>query len=151
MLRDNPSFPPHLQGLLLRHAARLALARGDSRTAVELATSSLACYDTGHRPDSETLPGILALAEAQNADRQYDAALMTAGRAFAVAVARLGGMTHSYNIGRAHLELGAAHAGLHDTESARAELEQALAHFRATVGLDAPPARRAQAELRRLD
>jgi serine/threonine-protein kinase len=150
LLRSNPSFPPHLAGLLERNGARIALARGETARAVELAELSLSRYEAAHRPDNETLPGVLALAEAENADGRYDAALKAADRALAMATARLGGMTYAYNVGRAHLERGTARVGRGETQAARDELEQALTHFRPTVGLDAAAARRAQAELRRL-
>ena len=150
LLKSNPSFPAHLEGLVERNGARIALARGDTARAVELAERSLRRYDADHRPDNETLPGILALAEAENADGRYDAALEAADRAFAMATSRLGGMTFAYNVGRAHLERGTARAGRGEPEAARDEMEQALTHFRETVGLEAGPARRALAELSRL-
>jgi serine/threonine-protein kinase len=150
LLKSNPSFPPHLEGLLERNGARIALARGETARAVELAERSLRRYDEAHRPDNETLPGVLALAEAENADGRYDAALEAADRALAMATARLGGMAYSYNIGRAHLERGTARAGRGEKEAAREELAQALTQFRSTVGLDAAAARRSEAELRRL-
>jgi len=150
LLRSDPSFPPHMQGLLERHFAKIALARGDTQRAVQLAERSLARYETARRPDNETLPGVLALAEAQNADGRYDDALKTSSRALAMATARLGGMEHSYNLGRAHLEQGAARAGRKEADAARRELQEALAQFRPTVGLDAPTARRAVNELSQL-
>jgi len=150
LLRSNPSFPPHLEGLVERNGARIALARRETARAVELAGRSLGRYEAAHRPENETLPGILALAEAENADGRYDDALKTADRAFAVATSRLGGMAYSYNVGRAHLERGSARAGRGEKDVARNELEQALTHFRSTVGLDAASARRAQGELGRL-
>jgi len=150
LLVSNPSFPAHLAGLLERNGARIALARGETARAVEFAERSLRRYDEAHRPDNETLPGVLALAEAENADRRYDAALAVADRALAMATARLGGMAYSYNVGRAHLERGTARAGRREKEAARREFEEALTQFRSTVGLEAGAARRAQAELARL-
>jgi len=150
LLGANPTFPAHFPGLLERHLARLALARGDAAEAVELAARGLARYEAAKRPPGEMLPILLVVAEAQNAHGEHEGALATAGRALAMARDRLGDLEHSYNVGQAHLELGVAHAGLSHSAAAREELRQAVDHLRASVGPEAPTTRRAIVELSRL-
>ena len=93
---------------------------------------------------------LLILAEAENAHGEFDAARATADRALKAANQRLGEMKESCNAGQAHLELGVALAGKGDVQAGRQEIEQALAHLRASVGPEAPSTRRALAQLQRL-
>jgi hypothetical protein len=53
-------------------------------------------------------------------------------------------------VGRAHLELGVAMAGLNDVSGARSILGRAVEQLRGSVGDDAPATRRAMAQLERL-
>jgi hypothetical protein len=96
------------------------------------------------------LVGWLALAEAQNANRDFPAARAAAERALALAVQRLDEMKQSCHTGQAHLELGTALAGLGDKAAAHAELTKALDDLRASLGPEAPYTRRALAEGERL-
>jgi tetratricopeptide (TPR) repeat protein len=128
----------------------MALARGDAARAVELARRALARLDAASRPANETMPAMLALAEAQNARGEFEAARATAERALKTANERLGEMKRSYNAGQAHLELGVALAGQGNLQAGRDELQQALRHLRPSVGPEAPSTRRALAQLQRL-
>jgi hypothetical protein len=124
-----------------------ALARGDSAGAVPLAARALAVLDAAKRPANETMPALLALAEAQNTGGAYGPARATAERAVRTATERLGEMKHSYNAGQAHLELGVALAGQGDIAGGRVELQRALEHLQPSVGPDAPSTRRALGQL----
>jgi hypothetical protein len=89
------------------------------------------------------LSASLALAEAQNTDARSGDARATYERCLKLARGMLADLKHSYNVGRSHLELGVALAGLGDLPAGRDHLNQALEHLRACVGPDAPSTRRA--------
>jgi serine/threonine-protein kinase len=138
---------PQTRALLDRHLARQALAEGDTRKAVELAqhaTDEVAAYGP-----PVVLSASLGLAEAQNTDGRHGDARATAERCLQIAQGMLGDLKHSYNVGRSHLELGVALAGLGDLPAGRNHLNQALEHLRACVGPDAPSTRRALQQLER--
>jgi serine/threonine-protein kinase len=139
---------PQTRALLDRHLARQALAEGDTKKAVELAQRAADEVATYGPP--VILSASLALAEAQNADARSGDARATAERCLRIAQGMLGDLEHSYNVGRSHLELGVALAGLGDLPAGRDHLNQALEHLRACVGPDAPSTRRALQQLGRL-
>jgi tetratricopeptide (TPR) repeat protein len=126
-------------------AALLALARSDAPRAIALAERALARQAQQVMPYN-ALVGSLALAEVQNANRDFPAARAAAQRALDLAVLRLDEMKQSCHTGQAHLELGTALAGLGNTAAARAELTMALDDLRASLGPDAPYTRRALAQ-----
>jgi tetratricopeptide (TPR) repeat protein len=130
-------------------AALLALARGDAPGAIALAERALARQAEQVMPYN-ALVGWLALAEAQNANRDYPAARAAAQRALELAVRRLDEMKQSCHTGQARLELGTALAGLGNPEAARDELTKALDDLGASLGPDAPYTRRALAQRERL-
>jgi tetratricopeptide (TPR) repeat protein len=150
ILKADAASPSHLYATLERYQARLVLAQGAATQAVELAQRALGRLDGAKRPANETMPVLLALAEAQNARGQFEAARATAQRALKMATERLGEMRHSYNAGQAHLELGVALAGLGNLQGGRDEMRQALDHLRSSVGPEAPSTRRAMAQHQRL-
>jgi tetratricopeptide (TPR) repeat protein len=150
ILKADATSPRHLWATLERYLARLALARGDAPGAAELAGRALARLDAERRPANETMPTLLLLAEAQNTQGAFAAALATAERALKTATERLGEMKHSYNAGQAHLERGVALAGQGDISGGTAELRQALDHLQPSVGPEAPSTLRAVAQLQRL-
>jgi tetratricopeptide (TPR) repeat protein len=132
-------------------AALLALARGDASRAVGLAERALSHqFPQQVVSNYYSLMGNLALAEAQNANRDFPAARAAAERALELAVQRLDEMKQSCHTGQAHLELATALAGLGDTTAAREELAKALDDLRASLGPDAPYTRRALAQRERL-
>ena len=147
ILKSDATTPPHAFSVLDRNRSRAALARGDSAGAVQLAARALAVIDAAKRPANETMPALLALAEAQNTGGAYGPARATAERAVRTATERLGEMKHSYNAGQAHLELGVALAGQGDIAGGRVELQRALEHLQPSVGPDAPSTRRALGQL----
>ena len=151
IVKADPAAPPQLYATLERCRARVAVARGQAVEGAELAARAVARLDAAHRPASELIPALLALAEAQNGDGRHDAALTSAGRALKLARERLGEMTHSTFVGQSHLERGVAFAGQGNLDAGRDDLRQALEHLRASVGTDAPSTRRAAAQLARLD
>jgi eukaryotic-like serine/threonine-protein kinase len=143
VLAGDTSAPPQLAATLERYQARVALARGDAVAAVDVAGRAVARLDAAKRPPGEMVLAVLVLAEAENADRKFDAALATAERGLKIANERLGEMTHSYNAGQAHLELGSALVGLGRRGDGDAELRQSVEHLCVSVGPDAPSTRRA--------
>jgi eukaryotic-like serine/threonine-protein kinase len=130
-------------------AALLALARGDVPRAIALADRALS-RQAQQVMQYNALVGWLALAEAQNANRDFPSARAAAQRALDVAVLRLDEMKQSCHTGQAHLELGTALAGLGNTEAAREELTKAVDDLGASLGPDAPYTRRALAQRERL-
>jgi hypothetical protein len=133
--------------LLDRSLARQALAEGDTKQAVELAQHAVDEVTTAGPP--VVLSASLGLAEAQNMDARHGDARATAESCLQIAQGMLGDLKHSYNMGRSHLELGVALAGLGDLPAGRDHLNQALEHLRACVGPDAPSTRRALQQLER--
>ncbi len=130
-------------------ASLLALARGDAPKAIALAERALSRQ--AQQPMLyNALLGRLALAEAQNANRDFPAARAAAQRALELAVRRLDEMKQSCHTGQAHLELGTALAGLGDTKAAREELTKAIDDLRVSLGPDAPYTRRALAQRERM-
>jgi tetratricopeptide (TPR) repeat protein len=136
-------------GRLDVEAAQLALARGDAPNAIALAERALSRQAQQAMPHN-ALVSWLALAEAQNASRDFEAARAAAQRALELAAARLDETKQSCHTGQAHLELGTALAGLGGTKAAREELTKAVDDLRASLGPDAPDTRRALAEQERL-
>jgi tetratricopeptide (TPR) repeat protein len=142
------SIPSAAAGLDVE-AALLALARGEAPKAIALAERALS-REAQQVKQHNALLGWLALAEAQNADRNFPAARAAAQRALELAVLRLDEMKQSSHTGQAHLELGTALAGLGNTEAARQELTTAVDDLGASLGPDAPHTRRALAQRERL-
>jgi serine/threonine-protein kinase len=131
-------------------AARLALARGRTAEALELARRALGRQEDSVRDSFETMQLMLVLAEAQIAAGDFEAALASGDRALGLANDRLAEMTHSSHVGRSRLVRGMALVGLGRIEAGRAELRQAIEHLQATAGPDASTTTRARAELGRL-
>jgi tetratricopeptide (TPR) repeat protein len=129
---------------------RLELARGHHQAALDLAARGLARESDAARPLEDTVSFLLLVAEARNAIGDAQAARTAAERALALARGRLGEMTHSSDVGQAHLELGVALAAQGDVEAARAELRSALEHLRACLGPQAHHTQRALAQRGRL-
>ena len=150
LLEADATRTPQLQAALERYRSRLSLARGDAPGAVQRAVQSLRRLDAARRPPVDMLATMLVLAEAQNANGDFDAALKTADAAWNAASDRLGEMRQSYHVGLAHLERGVARIGEGDREGGRGDLRHAVRHLQPSVGPDAPSTRRAEAELRRL-
>ena len=134
-----------MRALLDRSLARQALAEGDTKKAV--ATAQRGADEVVTSPPPVIFAASITLAEAQNADARYGDARATAERCLQIAQGLLGDLKHSYNVGRSHLELGVALAGLGDLPAGRDHLNQALEHLRACVGPDAPSTRRALQQL----
>ncbi|HEV8202033.1 MAG TPA: protein kinase [Candidatus Polarisedimenticolia bacterium] len=145
---SSPGAAPQTRALLDRHLARQALAEGDTKKAVEMAQRAADEVATYGPP--VVLSASLALAEAQNTDSRSGDARATAERCLQIAQGMLADLKHSYNVGRSHLELGVALAGLGDLPAGRDHLNQALEHLRACVGPDAPSTRRALQQLERV-
>jgi serine/threonine-protein kinase len=150
VLKADPSAAPYQYALLDRALARLALARGDSGAAVTLARRGAAREGDPDVSSADILQLQLALAEACNAHRDFDAARAAAERALQIATPMLGELKHSLPVGQSRLELGVALAGQGNPEAGRDELRLALEHLRDSVGPDAPSTRRAVSELERL-
>jgi serine/threonine-protein kinase len=138
---------PQMRALLDRQLARQALAEGDTKKAVEMAQRAADEVTTYGPP--VILSASLSLAEIQNTDARSGDARATAERCLQIAEGMLGDLKHSYNVGRSHLEMGIALAGLGDLTAGRDHLNQALEHLRACVGPDAPFTRRALQQLER--
>ena len=148
VLKSDTGAGPQHYAVLDRHLSRQALAAGDVKAAAELAARAVAAVVGA---SSRSMVGYtLALAETQNAAGRFDEARVTAQRSLEMSQGLLGGMTHSYNLGRSHLDLGIALAGQGHIEDAQAELRQALAHLEASVGREAPSTRRARTQTERL-
>jgi eukaryotic-like serine/threonine-protein kinase len=150
LLNADGASPPHLYGGLNRYQAQAALARDEVTEAVALARRALASLDAANRSVPEIMPALLVLAEAENSHGEFGPAAVTARRALSTANQNMGDMKQSSNAGQAHLELGVALAGQGDVPAGRQELQQAVAHLRATVGPDARSTRRALLQLQRL-
>ena len=142
---------PGQQAVLERRLAELALLRGDSRAAVTLAERAGTRAEDLRHNSHATLQLMLVLAEARSDEGDFAGAGVAARRALAISNATPEGMRHSSFAGQGHLELGVALAGQGSREAARAELRQARAHLEASLGPDAPLARRARSQLERLD
>jgi serine/threonine-protein kinase len=130
-------------------SALLALAGGDVPTAIALAERALS-RQAQQVMQYNALLSWLALAEAQNANRDFPAARAAAQRALELAVLRLDEMKQSCHTGQSHLELGTALAGLGHMEAAREELTKAVEDLGASLGPDAPHTRRALVQRERL-
>jgi tetratricopeptide (TPR) repeat protein len=140
---------PGQQAILERRQAQLALLRGDHAAAVTVAKRAAGREDDLRQDGGAAMQLMLVLAEALNAQGDFEAARAAAKRALEM-TAPDDGMRHSSWAGQGHLELGVALAGLGDLGAGRAELGEALAHLRASLGPDAPFTRRALAQLERL-
>jgi eukaryotic-like serine/threonine-protein kinase len=140
---------PGQQAVMERRLAQLTLLRGDRASAVALARRAAGRLEDLRLDDPAALQVLLVLAETENAVGSFAAARTAAERALPMAKLE-DGMPHSTWAGQAHLELGAARAGLGDLPAAREELRRARDHLQASVGPDTPSTRRALALLDRL-
>jgi ATP/maltotriose-dependent transcriptional regulator MalT len=146
--RDRAQMPGQ-QAVVERRLAQLALLRGDVAQAVAIAERAAGRAEDLRYDDNATLQLMLVLAEARSARGDFAAARTAAARA--VEMAQAGEiLSHSTWAGLAHLQLGVALAGQGETAPARQELQRALDHLRPSLGPEAPPTRKAAAQLQRL-
>jgi hypothetical protein len=136
-----------LAGRLDAAAARLALAGGDAAGAVTYAQRALATL-TGAPAGTSVLPTQTFLARSLNSAGRFQEALAAAERSLALAESRGTRVRHAAPVGTALLEIATAKHGLGDGPGARAALDRALDHLRASTGTASPATMRAE-ELRR--
>jgi serine/threonine protein kinase len=130
-----------------RRLAQLALLRGDAGLAATLCERAAAREDELRMDNNGAMQLMLVLAQAHNEHGDFAAAGAAAERALALA-GDSGGC--SSWVGQGHLELGVSRAGQGNLEAGRTELRLGLPQLEACSGPDAPPTRRARAELDRL-
>jgi hypothetical protein len=124
---------------------RVALASGDSGRAQKLAALAHSNLEFSKVSALEII-----LARTHNAAGRFGEALPIAEKAVSMWSARQGGFEHSYQVGRALLEVASAYAGLGNLEAARKAAAKAADHTLATAGPNSPATLRVEALRRQL-
>jgi serine/threonine-protein kinase len=151
VLAADKSATAYSKGLVDVGTARVALASGELSRAVTLAARGVATLETATPAQTGLVLARLLLAHCLNAAGRFDEALTAGNQSVQLLDKRLPGVTHSYQMGQALLEIASAKAGLGDRTAARTVLASALEHLSATAGPDSRATERAVGLRRALD
>jgi len=150
ILAADRSASDYSRGLVEVMEARLALEKGDSESAVETAQRARGTLEKATPTKASLERALDLLARSLNVAGRYREALPIAEQSVSTRLARASHVKHSYQMGKALLELATARAGLGELDDARVKAAAALEHSMQTAGPYSRITQRAQALCRKL-
>jgi serine/threonine protein kinase len=145
-----PYFHPFRRALLAYSRGLLALGRGEPAKARAELVESTALFDATKARLTQAVFALIALARAETALGNSDAAATAAGRAIALAESQVEKGTPSYLAGHAKAALGEAQLAAGDRSGARITLAAAMDQLQQTLGPEHPATRKAAKLVRSL-
>jgi tetratricopeptide (TPR) repeat protein len=151
VLNADPSPTEYSKAVVEISAARVALANGDTRRAIDLADHAERMFATATTTRAGLVQAQIFHARSLNAGGRFSEAAVAADQSRREAASRLGGFTHSSFMGQALLEVAAAKQGAGDLPAARDAIAHALENLQSAVGPEGWDVERAEALQRSLD
>jgi serine/threonine protein kinase len=145
-----PYFHPFRRALLAYSRGLLALDRGEPAKARAELVESTTLFDATKARLTQGTFALIALARAEGALGNGEAAAAAAGRAVALAESQVEKGTPSYLVGHAKAALGEAQLAAGDRRGARITMAAAMDHLQQTLGPEHPATRKAAKLLRSL-